>query len=145
MRILNHTPQEDGCSIQQYYPKLWASVWRICAQLVVWDNLWSQIFHRSKIDARGSIRKALNVISWTTPNGSLSSTHGMPSHRNIIRSWGARLRRSKNEFKNVLPAVSALGWERCPWTDDTFANKRIFLGAGARAGDDAWKTRLTVT
>ena len=47
--------------------------------------------------------------------------------------------------KNVLPAVSALGWERCPWTDDTFANKRIFLGAGARAGDDAWKTRLTVT
>ena len=99
LRILNHTPQEDGCSIQQYYPKLWASVWRICAQLVVWDNLWSQIFHRSKIDARGSIRKALNVISWTTPldklcqagdikTRSLSSKHGMPSHRNIIRSWG---------------------------------------------------------
>ena len=45
----------------------------------------------------------------------------------------------------MLPAVSALGWERCPWNDDTFANKRISLGAGARAGDDAWKTRLTVT
>ena len=46
---------------------------------------------------------------------------------------------------NVRPAVSALGWERCRWTDDTFANNRIFLGAGARASDDAWKTRLTVT
>ena len=63
LRILNHTPQEDGCSIQQYYPKLWASVWRIYAQLVVWDNVWSEIFHRIKIDARRSIRKALNVIS----------------------------------------------------------------------------------
>ena len=45
----------------------------------------------------------------------------------------------------VLPAVSALGWERYPWTDETFSNKRIFPGAGPRAGDDAWKKRLTVT
>ena len=91
-------------------PKLWASVWRICAQLLVWDNLWSQIFHKIKIDARGSIRKeALNVISWTTPldklcqagdikTRSISSKHGMPSHRNIRRSWGPRLRRSTNEL-----------------------------------------------
>ena len=41
--------------------------------------------------------------------------------------------------------MSELGWERCPWTDETFSNKRIFPGAGPRAGDDAWKKRLTVT
>ena len=45
----------------------------------------------------------------------------------------------------LLPAVSELGWERCPWTDDTFSNTRIFPGAGPRAGNDAWKKRLTVT
>ena len=61
--ILNHTPQ-DGCSLQQYHPTLWASVRRIYAQLVIWDNLRNQIFHRNKIDARGSIRKAPNVITW---------------------------------------------------------------------------------
>ena len=44
----------------------------------------------------------------------------------------------------VLPAVSELGWERCPWCDDTFSNKRIFPGAGPRAGDAGWKMRLTV-
>ena len=55
--ILNHTPQ-DGCSIQQYHPKIWASARCIHAQLVVWGNLREQIFHRNKIDARGSIRKA---------------------------------------------------------------------------------------
>ena len=61
--ILNHTPQ-DGCSIQQYHPTIWASARRIYAQLVVWVNLREQIFHRNKIDARGSIRKAPNVITW---------------------------------------------------------------------------------
>ena len=45
----------------------------------------------------------------------------------------------------VLPAVSALGWERCPWTDETFSNKRIFPGGGPRAGEDAWRKRLSVT
>ena len=64
LRILNHTPQ-DGCSLQQCDPKLWASVRRIYAQLVVWVNLREQIFHRNKIDARGSIRKAPHVITWT--------------------------------------------------------------------------------
>ena len=45
----------------------------------------------------------------------------------------------------VLPAVSALDWQRCPWCDDTSSNKRIFPGAAPRAGGDAWKKRLTVT
>ena len=66
MLILNHTPQ-DGCSIQQYHPKLWASTRRIYAKLVVWNNLRDQIFHRNKIDARGSIRKAPNFIMWALP------------------------------------------------------------------------------
>ena len=61
--ILNHTPQ-DGCSIERYHPKLWASTSRIYAKLVVWTNLRDQIFHRNKIDARGSIRKGPNVINW---------------------------------------------------------------------------------
>ena len=163
LRILNHTPQ-DGCSLQQYHPTLWASVRRIYAQLVVWDNLRSQIFHRNKIDARGSIRKAPNVISWTTSLDKLRQA-GDKDAGAIIKAWnneasrqhqivGAKAQALKNVlglmpaniFINcVLPAVSELGWERCPWTDETFSNKRIFPGAGPRAGDNAWKKRLTVT
>ena len=137
LRILNHTPQ-DGCSIQQYHPTLWASVRRICAQLVVWDNLRSQIFHRNKIDARGSIRKAPHVISWTTSLDKLREAGDQdPS---AIKAWnaesskqhqiqGAKAQALKhvlglmpaNSFTTiVLPAVSELGWEKCPWCDVTF-------------------------
>ena len=161
--ILNHTPQ-DGCSIQQYHPKIWASARCIHAQLVGRGNLREQIFHRNKIDARGSIRKAPNVISWTTSLDRLRQA-GDKDAGAIIKAWnnesskhqqiaGAKAQALKNVLglmpANVfttylLPAVSELGWERCPWTDDTFSNKRIFPGAGPRAGDAGWKERLTVT
>ena len=61
--ILNHTPQ-DGCSLERYHPKLWASIRRIYTKLVVWNSLRVEIFHRNTIDARGSIRKAPKFIMW---------------------------------------------------------------------------------
>ena len=64
---------------------LWFSVRRINAQLVVWDNLRSQIFHRNKIDARGIIRKAPNVISWTIPFDKLRQA-GDKEPGNIIKA-----------------------------------------------------------
>ena len=153
--ILNHTPQ-DGFSIERYHPKLWASTSRIYAKLVVWTNLRDQIFHRNKIDARGSIRKAPNVISWTTSLDKLRQA-GDKDAGAIIKAWntesskhhqivGAKAQALKKVFGHmpanifttiVLPDVSELGWETCPWCDDTFSNKRIFPGAGPRAGDDA--------
>ena len=59
--ILNHTPQ-DECSLEKYHYKLWNSVRRINTKLVVWHTLRDQIFHRNKMNARGSIRKAPNFI-----------------------------------------------------------------------------------
>ena len=149
LRILNPTPQ-DGCSLQQYHPTIWASVRRIYAQLVVWDNLRTQIFHRNKIDARGSIRKAPNVISWTVPLDKLRHA-GDKDAGAIIKSWntesskhhqivGAKAQPLKNVLglmpadiftTYVLPAVSALGWERCPWSDDTFFQQAHLPGCRA--------------
>ena len=161
--ILNHTPQ-DGCSLQQYLPTLWASARRIYAQLVVWVNMREQVFHRNKIDARGSIRKAPNVISWTISLDKLRHA-GDKDAGAIIRAWnneasgqqqlvGGKAQALKNVlglmpvdvFTNVLlPAVSELSWEKCPWPDDSFSNKRIFPGGAPRAGDAAWRTRLRVS
>ena len=162
LRILNHTPQ-DGCKIQQYHPTLWASVGRICAQLVVWDNLRCQIFHRNKIDARGSIRKTPNAILWTTSLDKLREV-GDKDPSAIIKAWnaeswkqhqiqGAKAQALTNVLglvpakiftDSLLPAVSECGWEKCPWCDFTFSSKRIFPGAAPRANDAAWKKRLTV-
>ena len=107
MLILNHTPQ-DGCSLERYHPKLYASTRRIYAKLVVWNNLRDQIFHWNKIDARGSIRKAPNVITWALPLDKLRQV-GNKDAGAIIKEWnnkasrkqqigvgwGARPRRSK--------------------------------------------------
>ena len=143
LRILNHTPQEDGCSIQQYYPKLWASVWRICAQLVVWDNLWSQIFHRSKIDARGSIRKALNAISWTMSLTKLRIV-GEKDAGAIIKAWNAsasRQQRIEGAFSSAQTcagdyAVRASGGERAWQGEMPLARRRILQQAHPRG----WRT-----
>ena len=155
--ILNHTPQ-DGCSLERYHPKLWASTRRIYAKLVVWNNLRDQIFHRNKIDARGSIRKAPNVITWALCLDKLRQV-GDKDAGVIIKAWnqmasgqqklvGGKAQALKNVlnlmsadvFTNVvLPAVSELSWEKCPWPDDSFCNKRIFPGAGPLRGEAAWK------
>ena len=116
------------------------------------------------MDARGSIRKAPNVISWTSSFDKLRAA-GDKDAATIIRAWNSESSKSHQivgpkaqALKNVLglmpanifttiviAAVSELGWETCPRCDDTFSNKRIFPGAGPRASVDAWKTRLTVT
>ena len=102
--ILNHTPQErllilnhttqDGCSLERYHPKLYASTRRIYAKLVVWNNLRDQIIHRNKIDARGSIRKAPNVITWALPLDKLRQV-GDKDAGAIIRAWNKEASRQQ--------------------------------------------------
>ena len=47
----------------------------------------------------------------------------------------------------VVPAVSEMGWEKSPWSDDAFSNKRIYPGATpvGRSSSVAWRARLKVT
>ena len=163
--ILNHTPQ-DGCSLQQYHPTIWISTRRIYAQLVVWTNLRDQIFHRNKIDARGSIRKAPNVITWALSLDKLRQV-GDKDAGVIIKAWNNKASRQQQlgggkaqALKNVLDlmpqevfteivvrAVSEMGWENSPWSDDAFSNKHIYPGSTpvGRSSSAAWRARLKVT
>ena len=91
--ILNHTPQ-DECSLERYHPKLWASTRRIYAKPTVWNNLRDQIFHRNKIEARGSIRKAPNVITWALSLDKLRQV-GDKDAGAIIKEWNNRASRQQ--------------------------------------------------
>ena len=157
---------QDGCSLRKYHPTLWASTMRICAQLVVWVNMREQVFHRNKIDARGRIRKAPNVISWTLSHDKLRHA-GDKDAGAIIRAWNNEASKQQQlvggkaqALKNVLDlmpqevfteivvrAVSEMGWENSPWSDDAFSNKRIYPGSTpvGRSSSAAWRTRLKVT
>ena len=160
--ILNHTPQ-DGCSLERYHPKLWATIRRIYTKLVVWNSLRDQIFHRNTIDAHGSIRKAPNFIMWALPLDKLRRS-GDKDLGAIIKAWNNMASRRQQSLagpeaealktmleimpqevftKIVIPAVSEMGWENCPWSDDALGNKRIYLGnsPAGRALSVAWKCR----
>ena len=47
----------------------------------------------------------------------------------------------------VVQAVSEMGWDKCPWSDDGFSNKRIYPGFTplGRSSSLAWRERLKVT
>ena len=164
--ILNHTPQ-DGCSLERYHPKLWASIQRIYTKLVVWNSLRDQIFHRNTIDARGSIRKVPNFIMWALSLDKLRRS-GDKDACAIIKSWNNMASRRQQSLAGpeaealktmlemmpqevftevVVPAVSEMGWEKSPWSDDAFSNKRIYPGATpvGRSSSAAWRARLKVT
>ena len=162
--ILNHTPQ-DECSLEKYNYKLWNSVRRINTKLVVWHTLRDQIFHRNKMNARGSIRKAPNVITWAISLNKLSQV-GDKDAGVIIKAWnqtasdqqklkGGKAQALKTVLdcmpqeiftKIVVPAVSEMGWENSPWSDDAFGNKRMYRGASSanRSSSSAWRARLKV-
>ena len=125
LRILKHTPQ-DGCSLQQYHPVLWASAKHISAQLVVWDNLRSQIFHRNKIDARGSIRKAPNVISRFTSLEKLRKA-GDKDAGVIINQWNSE---SSKHHQIVGPRLSR---SKCAWPDASKYLRHVCASGGEQA------------
>ena len=53
-----HFCNQDGAELDKYLPKLWGSARRINAQILKFNNLREQVFHRNKMERRGRIRKA---------------------------------------------------------------------------------------
>ena len=107
----------------------------------------------NKVCERGSIRKAPDVITWTIDLAKLRAA-GDKDAGTIIKAWNMEASRQQqllgakaqtlNNVLNlmpqeildrvVIPAVRELGWENCPWTDESFAAKRIFPGAAPPLG-----------
>ena len=155
---------QDSASIQTYSPKLWHGTRRIHVKFLTFTTLRAQVFHRNKVGARGSIRKAPDVITWTIDLAKLRAA-GDKDAGIIIKAWNMESSRQQQllgskaqTLKNVLdlmpqqildgvviPAVHEMGWGKCPWSDECFATKRIFPGSAPRTGTPGWKNRLTVT
>ena len=86
----------------------------------------------------------------------LSSKNGTAGHRGNSNSGGGKAQALKNVLdlmpqkvftEIVVRAVSEMGCEKSPWSDDAFSNKRIYPGATpvGRSSSVAWRTRLKVT
>ena len=57
--------------MEAHHHKLWASSRAIHAHFLKFITLRKHIFHGDKVDARGSISKATDVITWTIALGKL--------------------------------------------------------------------------
>ena len=78
--------QDNVDQLAKYAPKLFNTSRQIHAQFLHWVNLRAQVFHRNKIDARGSIRKPPNVISWTISLRKLRAA-GDKDAGDVIKAW----------------------------------------------------------
>ena len=76
----------DQARLKQYHPKIWTSAQQINTQLLASTTLREQVFHRNKVEARGSIRKASHVISWTIALEKLRNAGGKDAGI-IIKAW----------------------------------------------------------
>ena len=77
---------QDSASIQTYSPKLWHSTRRIHVKFLAFTTLRAQVFHRNKVGARGSIRKAPDVSTWTIDLAMLRAA-GDKDAGTIIKAW----------------------------------------------------------
>ena len=98
------------------------------------------------MESRGSIRKAPNVITWALSLDKLRQV-GDKDAGAIIKEWNNRASRQQQlvggkaqALKNVLDmmpqevfteivvrAVSEMGWEKSPWSDDAFPTRASIL------------------
>ena len=99
---------QDSASIQTYSPKLWHSTRRIHVKFLAFTTLRAQVFHRNKVGARGSIRKAPDAITWTIDLAMLRAA-GDKDAGTIIKAWNMEASKQQQllgskaqSLKNVL-------------------------------------------
>ena len=113
---------QDSASIQTYSPKLWHSTRRIHVKFLAFTTLRAQVFHRNKVGARGSIRKAPDVITWTIDLAMMRAA-GDKDAGTIIKAWhmdaskqqqllGSKAHTLKNTFDRI-PQRSLKGGDSC--------------------------------
>ena len=110
---------QDSASIQTFSPKLWHRTRRINVKFLVFTTLRAQVFHRNKVGARGSIRKAPDAITWTIDLAMLRAA-GDKDAGTIIKAWhmeaskqqqllGSKARTLKN-ILDLMPPEILEGW-----------------------------------
>ena len=76
----------EGLDIRVHHPVLWESVLRVWVHHVEHPNKVEEAIHTMKMSARGSIRKAVNVIQTAVMVQKLFS-HGLSDFGAFVRKW----------------------------------------------------------
>jgi hypothetical protein len=153
---------DQGIDIEVYNPKLHKSMCNINVMHIYYKTKRDQLFASFAIGERGSIRQAPNSITWAFSLKGLGR-HGDKDAGVVIKCWNASQPRSSQitgakaqAVKNILElddeaaasllkSVARFGWQSCPWSDESIADKRNFPGSKPRLSSKKWIQRLTVS
>eukprot|EP00971_Amphidinium_carterae_P018033 355577-Amphidinium_carterae.1 len=167
---------DEGLSLKKVRPQLWQSLRQIHAYNTEWKTLKDQIFSNFAISCAGSIRRAPNVSSWCHALTCMKNagendkdtiikawnSRAISSQKLQGGKWGLVCPQppiskytavkmlldnaSEDILELIQTCVSTHGWENCPWSDDTFACKKIWPGVHWRTTQcKPWTDRMQIT
>ena len=162
LHMILHIVLMDGINIRIMAPKLFISSQCIFCHHLPQADVASWILTNARFSARGSIRRAWNVIQWMSSLCGLKS-QGMNALQ-IIKRWNStaskqsQLVGSKKQavcglldsapaaiVDLMLKNVSKEGFENSAWLEDALASRKILPGYSTRCSSKIWGQRLQVT
>ncbi len=127
-------------------------------------SLQQEFFTNIKMSNRGSIRKNASIVTWATSLMFLRNHGGVRDPGSVIRSWNSQSARSsqingqraqalkmllefpKPALDRLIQCVSTLGWESCPFSEDSLSSKKLLPPFIFRkTADDKWTARGAVS
>ena len=125
------------------HPRLWLSIREINAFMLDPGTRLQAAMANMKMSARGDMRRANNVIQIAMMVKELN----LPDCGTFVRTWNKQSTREhqlvgrkavsmkfmfdlapRTVLDKILEHVEEVGWDKCAWTDDTLACKKMYPG-----------------
>ncbi|CAK0825428.1 unnamed protein product [Prorocentrum cordatum] len=149
--------------VSKEHPVLAETVQKIFALKVQYSTKIEEGLANMKYSARGSVRKANNVITTVLMLQKLSQ-HGLTDPALFVRRWnqmstmthqitGRRAVTLKllldcappDTLTSIMGHVRTMGWSNCCWSDDNLASKKIYPRHQFPSKSKQWLPRLKTT
>ena len=150
---------QDRVDLKACHPELHDSFLSLQCANLAFNTDREQVFHNFQVSARGSIRKAPNVISWVVTLKRMSK-RGDSDTPAIVNDWnqksskahklvGAKAQAVKNVYMLpdrilalIVKSVSRHGFFNCPYSEDNLSSKKLAVGYQFRSGShNRWLAR----
>ncbi len=154
----------DGDMIRTKMASFGASVSRIHGHILKAGSLSDDAVLNLTLGAEGSLRRAPNIITWVGLLSTLKAKAGFNDFEGLAKAFnkkvGNRLQLScakamgVRQIIDAWPApvtalvsthVSNFGWDRCAFSDDSVASKKILPNYQPKAQNMLWLRRSKIT
>ncbi|CAK0897612.1 unnamed protein product [Prorocentrum cordatum] len=157
---LLHYCYSKNIDLKEVHPLLWQSVCRIYVLKVTYSTKADEALANMKLSARGSIRRANNLVVTVVMLHNLSK-QGFGDLQSFARRWNAMTTKQhqlvgkravalkllfevapRAGLESILEHVGSMGWGSCVWTEDVLASKKIYPNHQFASKSKKWTARV---